>query len=86
MGNITGNSEDQQHSQLKLKYLRMIEKSQHKFATNVVKQNNESSRFNYTCSIIGDSELFEEMDWKVIFEEYLEEKKDAYFWTADLLE
>jgi len=64
----------------------MVTKSQIDFLKNDLEEGSYGRSWSYGSSYVSDDSDVQNVDWKLIFEAYLEEKKDQYFWAKELLE
>ena len=84
MGN--NESEGVHHNlELKKKYVRMLTKCQQAFIKEGIEEENKRQKIMFNTSIIGE-DLLGNVDWKTVFEAYLDEKKETYFWANEMLE
>ena len=85
MGSNSVHAEDSKCKNCRAKYLKILRKSQAHFATCDILEDAYNERLSYDSSVVNDNMIGGSLDWKLIFESYLEEKKDEYFWADDLL-
>jgi len=86
---ISSNAEDD-YTRTKREYLSTLKRSELKFAISekniqpLEPVGNEAVGNLASLIIIGDQD--NDLDWRMRFETYLEERKDSYFWAKELLE
>ena len=86
MGNNNSHERSKQCKAIRNKYFRLLEKSQFNFVKYNIIEDPYNTRLSSSCSILNEENVGAPVDWRDLFESYLEEKKDTYFWTEELLE
>ncbi len=64
----------------KLRYQRMIRQRKLALIESIAKEHNEGHKL----SVLADTGPYD-LDWKVLFEDFLEQHTDTCFWAAPLL-